>query len=188
MGISRREAMRRLMAGIAAGVVVPAIAGAHPVKLYARLIDDDAAVSSAEVALKAADWRPIFLSGKQDELLAAVAETMVPGSGGAQVDRFIDLLLSVDSADRQKGLLSSLDAADEESRGQFQRGFSELSAGDREKVLTSLSQSHKEAFENLKEWIAGAYYSSEVGMKELGWDGNFAFEKYPTCEHIEGHT
>jgi hypothetical protein len=25
-------------------------------------------------------------------------------------------------------------------------------------------------------------------MKELGWDGNFAFEKYPTCEHIEGHT
>jgi hypothetical protein len=55
-------------------------------------------------------------------------------------------------------------------------------------VLTSLSQSHKEAFENLKEWIAGAYYSSEVGMKELGWDGNFAVEKYPTCEHIEGHT
>jgi hypothetical protein len=103
------------------------------------------------------------------------------------VDRFIDLLLSVDSADRQKGLLSSLDAADEESRGQFQRGFSELSAGDREKVLTSLSQSHKEAFENLKEWIAGAYYSSEVGMKELGWDGNFAFEKYPTCEAVEGH-
>ncbi|HEX4380136.1 MAG TPA: hypothetical protein VH022_08895, partial [Candidatus Acidoferrum sp.] len=117
MGISRREAMQKLVAGIAAGVVAPTIAGAHPVELYARLIDNDAAASSAEVALGAADWRPIFLSGKQDELLAAVAETMVPGSGGAQVDRFIDLLLSVDSADRQKGLLSSLDAADEESRG-----------------------------------------------------------------------
>jgi len=41
----------------------------------------------------------------------------------------------------------------------------------------------------LKEWIVGAYYSSEQGMKELGWDGNFAFEKYPTCEHgVDGRT
>ena len=188
-GISRREAMEKLMAAIAAGAVAPAIAGAHPVELYRRLMDDGAGLGHGEAALGAADWHPIFLSVQQDEVLVAVSETMVPGSSGAQVNRFIDLLLSVDSADRQRAFLSSLAAADDASRTQFQNGFTELNAGDREKALTALSKDHKEAFGNLKEWIVGAYYSSEQGMKELGWDGNFAFEKYPTCEHgVDGRT
>jgi hypothetical protein len=186
--ISRREAMQKLVAGIAAGAVLPAIASARPVALYRRLTEDGAAVSSGEAGLGAADWRPIFLNAKQDELLVAVAETMVPGSNGAQVNQFIDLLLSVDSAESQKGFLAALGAVDKVSSGQFQKAFTELNGGEREKALTSLSQDHKEAFENLKEWIVGAYYSSEQGMKELGWDGNFAFEKYPTCEAVEGHS
>ena len=186
-GISRREAMRRLMAGVAAGAVVPAIAAARPVEIFRRLIGDDAAAEKAEGALGAPGWQPIFLDAKQDELLVAVAETMVPGSNGAQVNQFIDLLLSVDSAESQKGFLAALGAVDKVSSGQFQKAFTELNGGERDKALTSLSQDHKEAFANLKEWIVGAYYSSEQGMKELGWDGNFAFEKYPTCEAVEGH-
>jgi len=188
MGISRREAMQKLMAGIAAGAVAPAIAGAHPIELYRRLTADGAGVGGGEEGLGAADWKPIFLNAKQEELLAAVSETMIPGSGGAQVDRFIDLLLSVDSADRQKAFLSSLAAADETAHGKFQRGFAELNAGERDTALASLSETHREAFENLKEWIVGAYYSSEQGMRELGWDGIFAFEKYPTCESVEGRS
>ncbi len=185
-GISRREAMQRLMAGIAAGAVLPAIAGAHPVKLYRRLTADGASLSEGEEGLGAADWKPIFLNAKQDELLVAVSETMVPGSNGAQVNRFIDLLLSVDSADRQKEFSISLVMVEAVSRSQFQKSFAKLNDGEREKAITSLSESHKEAFENLKEWIVGAYYSSEQGMKELGWDGNFAFDKYPTCETVGG--
>jgi len=163
MGISRREVVKRLMAAVAAGVVVPSIVGA-------------------------ADWKPIFLNAKQDELLVGVAETVVPGSGAAKVNRFVDLLLSVDSQERQKAFVSSLAAVDEVSRSQFQKPFAELSGGECEKAIASLSESHKEAFGNLKEWIVEAYYSSEVGMKELGWDGNFAFDKYPTCEAVEGHS
>jgi hypothetical protein len=188
MGISRREAMQKLMAAIAAGAVAPAVAGAHPVELYRRLTDGGTGLGRGEAALGAADWHPIFLNAKQDELLAAISETMVPGSNAAQVNQFIDLLLSVDSAENQKAFLASLAAADEESRGSFQHGFAELSASDREKALASLSKDHKEAFGNLKEWIVGAYYSSEAGMKELGWDGNFAFDKYPTCEAVGGNS
>jgi Gluconate 2-dehydrogenase subunit 3 len=186
-GISRREAMQRLAAAIAAGVVAPAVA-ARPVELYRRLTENGAAISGGEAALGAADWHPVFLNTKQDKLLAAVAETMVPGSGIAQVNRFIDLLLSVDSAESQKGFLLALAAADKIAADQFQHGFAELSASDRDAALTSVLQDHKEAFGNLKEWIVGAYYSSEQGMKELGWDGNFAFEKYPTCEAVGGHS
>jgi len=42
-------------------------------------------------------------------------------------------------------------------------------------------------FENLKGWISGAYYSSEAGMRELGWTEDRVFEKFPGCEHPEGH-
>jgi hypothetical protein len=188
-GIGRREAMRKLMAAVAAGGVAPAIAAAHPIALYRRLTEDgEAGISNGEKALGAAQWKPIFLSAQQDELLVAVAETMVPGSNGAQVDRFIDLLLSVDAGENRKAFLASLAAADDLARSEFQRGFAELNAGEREKAITSLSQGHKAAFGNLKEWIVGAYYSSEQGMRELGWDGNFAFEKYPECEAVGGHS
>jgi hypothetical protein len=183
--ISRREAMQKLIAGIAAGAVAPAIAGARPVALYRRLLEDGGAgIADDEGALGGAEWKPIFLDVKQDELLKAVSETMVPGSGGAQVNRFIDLLLSVDSAEEQKGFVAALAAVDDAARAQFQHAFTELNSGDRDKALSSLSQDHKEAFGDLKEWIVGAYYSSEQGMKELGWDGNFAFDKYPTCEAV----
>jgi len=54
-------------------------------------------------------------------------------------------------------------------------------------VVTDFSgqDAHRSGFENLKEWIVGAYYSSEQGMRELGWNGNYAFENYPGCEHGE---
>jgi len=36
---------------------------------------------------------------------------------------------------------------------------------------------------NLKGWISGAYYTSEQGLKELGWTGNMAFDSFPGCTH-----
>src|ERR1700684_3394246 len=91
-GISPREAMQKLMAGIAAGAVVPAIAAARPVELYRRLTEDGAGISGGEAALGGADWHPIFLNAKQDELLVAVSETMLPGSNGRPVGQCFDLL------------------------------------------------------------------------------------------------
>ena len=32
-------------------------------------------------------------------------------------------------------------------------------------------------------FISGAYYSSEPGMRELGWTGNVMHEKFAGCEH-----
>ena len=42
-------------------------------------------------------------------------------------------------------------------------------------------------FQHLKDWIAGAYYSSEAGMRELGWDGNVVHGQLPGCTHPGGH-
>jgi hypothetical protein len=38
----------------------------------------------------------------------------------------------------------------------------------------------------LKRSIMTAYYDSQIGEKELGWDGAFAHGVYQGCEHPEG--
>jgi hypothetical protein len=35
--------------------------------------------------------------------------------------------------------------------------------------------------------VSGAYYSSEIGMQELGWTGQMFFDKLPGCDHPDGH-
>ena len=39
--------------------------------------------------------------------------------------------------------------------------------------------SMREHFENIKRWVGDAYYSSEAGMKELGWIGRSLLSKFP---------
>ena len=41
-------------------------------------------------------------------------------------------------------------------------------------------------FEALKRSIMTAYYGSQIGERELGWDGAFTHGVYQGCEHPEG--
>jgi Gluconate 2-dehydrogenase subunit 3 len=181
--LSRREIVQKLLGGIAAGAALPLVASSHPIF---RHLADSVLLDRAEEVRDAPDWQPLFLNAGQDKTLVAVSEVMVPGSATARVDRFIDLLLSVDTAVHQRGFAASLAAIEDEANKQFTRGFAALTPSEQEELLTGFStqEAHREHFGNLKEWIAGAYYSSEQGMRELGWDGNYAFDSYPSCEHV----
>jgi hypothetical protein len=41
--------------------------------------------------------------------------------------------------------------------------------------------------QHLKTWIGGAHYSSEPGMKELGFTGGMFYAAFPACTHKDGH-
>jgi hypothetical protein len=119
------------------------------------------------------------------------------------VNRFIDLLLSVDTAEQKKKFADSLAAFETESQKRFGKSFPSLEASQLKMLLTdaavlaaqanSASDAAQENsslhghFENLKGWVSGAYYSSEAGMRELGWTGDYVFERFPGCNHSEGH-
>jgi hypothetical protein len=45
----------------------------------------------------------------------------------------------------------------------------------------------RDHFENIKGWVSGAFYSSEFGMKELGWTGQVAWDGLPGCTNPDGH-
>ena len=45
----------------------------------------------------------------------------------------------------------------------------------------------RDHFDHLKGWIVGAHYSSEQGMRELGWTGQSFFTSFPDCPHPGKH-
>lgn len=199
-GLTRREMVQRLLAGAGAGAAWPLVAASHPI--YEHLTSG--AIFEEAEKLGAADWKPVFLSAQQNESLDALSENIVPGSRKAQVNRFIDLLLSVDTLEHKKDFADSLAAFEAESQKRFGKRFPSLEAGQQNMLLTEASTRPakenspsgdgkgnpglREHFENLKGWISGAYYSSEVGMRELGWTEDRVFERFPGCEHPEGHS
>lgn len=195
--LSRREILRS-MAG--AGAALPFVAAAHP--FLAHLTN--ARLEVAEAFLHAENWAPHFLSPAENTLLISMSEAIVPGSRNAKVNRFIDLLLSVDTTENQKEFAQALSAMDAAATKQFAKPFSDLSATEQASLLTTAAtgksaQSQDETaarpaeptlrnhFENLKGWVGGAYYSSEAGMKELGWTPDRVFAHFPQCEHPDDH-
>ncbi len=150
--LTRREVVRRLLAGMGAGAAWPLVAASHPIH---EILKNDALLEEAE-KLGAGDWKPVFLNSQQNESLIAIAEAIVPGSTKAQVNRFLDLLLSVDTDTHKKEFVAALAAFEAESQKRFGKG-------------------------------CGAYYSSEMGMRELGWTEDRVFASFPGCEHPEGH-
>jgi hypothetical protein len=183
--LSRREVARRLLGVTAAW----SLGGLHPA--WGQLLTEPL-LAHADTDLASANWTPLFLQPDQNEALQSFSEATVPGSTNALVGRFIDLLLSVDTPAHQEKFLTSLSAIRAEANQQFGIAFQKLSASQLNSLLTVVSAAPedsaiRESFEDLKGWVVISYYSSEMGMKELGWTPNRFFPGFPGCTHPEEH-
>jgi hypothetical protein len=168
----RREVLQRLAATFGAGFVLPVLAEGHPMRGH---LADHALVAAAD----AAGGLPTFLTAEQLSQLTAIAETIVPGSTKAAVAPFVDRLLAVDTPEHQQRFVAALDAL---TSG---KDWSALTEPQRVEWLTAADPRH---FQELKGWVVGGYYSSEIGMRELGWTGNMFYGDFPGCTHSNGHT
>jgi hypothetical protein len=185
--LGRRELLQALLG---AAVALPALAADHPLRRHA---ENGAALDQAEKKTRAADWKPEFLDKHQFATLQSLAERIVPGSTRAKVSEFVDQLLVVDSPENQRKFLGALGAFDGQGLARANRPWVQLTESDQTAILTEASTLEtgtglRDQFDLLKGWIAGAYYSSEIGMKELGWTGMSLFQSYPGCEHPGGHS
>jgi len=201
--MKRRQVLRATIVGVA-GVVTSSflpyeVAGYLPsAKLFPP--DQDAAKD-----LSRSDWNPIFLDEHQNQTLIVLSdliipETDTPGGKQALVNRFIDLLLSAETPETQRSFLDSLAYLDGLSIQQHRNGFVHLPKERQIELLNLIAYPHvlgtwgekaKEFegfahFSQLKSWISRAYYSSEIGMRELGWDGSFVHGDLPGCAHSPG--
>ena len=209
-GLTRREVLQRALATLGAVLAAP-LSQAHP--MY-RHLADPTHLEAADEKVGTADWKPEFLNSMQNEALIAIAERMMPGSAKAQVNRVIDLLLTVETAENRQKFTAALGALDAESTKRFSRPIPHLSAAQLDELLSTCSalvpmhppenddspaslkvektaSNHPanlgDHFENLKGWIVATYYSSEQGMRELDWSDEFYFESPAECSHSEGH-
>jgi hypothetical protein len=189
-GVPRRVALQTLLGSVGAGLALPSAASAqHPIHAH---LASPSAIEDAQQRASVAGPTPEFLDPHQSKTLEALAEAIVPGSTAAKVAAFLDALLAVDSAANQRAFLSALGAFDMAAIEQHSKAWVAITAAEQDAMLrdastadvTSATRAH---FENLKSWIAGAYYSSEPGMRELGWTGNVFHPELPRCTHPGGH-
>jgi len=208
-GLGRRQVLQGLLAGV--GAAIPGATRAHPLGAPGA---SPAAVQAAAATAKAPDWKPQFLDAHQLATLQALCERIVPGSLAARSDRFIDALLAVDTRENRQRFLSALGAMEADARVRFGKPFKSLTEAQQNEVLSAASAGKpgredwvwtpgtivkqpepappkttpRDHFDNLKQWISGAYYSSEAGMKELGSTGQMFFASFPDCDHDGGHS
>jgi hypothetical protein len=159
----------------------------------------------ASKELEKPDWKPVFLDDHQNETLIALSDfiipaTETPGAKQALVNRFLDLLMSVEIAETQRAFVAALAYIDGACRERYGSAFVYVSREQQIDFLNLIAYSHshitwgeeREAFpgnnhfEKLKTWIVGAFYSSPVGLKEIGWDGSFPHGEFAGCEHNPG--
>jgi gluconate 2-dehydrogenase subunit 3-like protein len=189
-GMPRRVALQALLGGIGAGFALPSTADAqHP--MHQHLSNPVAIEQAQQRAVVTAST--VFLDDHQSKTLEAVAEAIVPGSTGARVGPFLDQLLAVESAANQGAFLGALGAFDMAAINRHGKAWIGITPSEQDALLreastgdaaTSAMRGH---FQNVKDWIVGAYYSSETGMRELGWTGNTFHQQLPGCTHPGGH-
>jgi hypothetical protein len=204
--------VQQLLAGMGGSAALASVSHAEKPPGQQQAQESTPSSAGTETAPTAGS-SPQFLDAHQSETLSILAERIVPGSGAAQVNRLIDLLLTVDAETNQRQFVQSLSAFDAEAIRRQRQPFVALTEAQQNEILTAasegaLGQRPKEwyesdsddsksteaesmtlrnHFENVKEWVVRCYYNSEAGMKDLGWTGRVMWDSFPGCQHTEGH-
>ena len=204
----RRQVLQVLAGSVGAGLAAPALATGE-----ASHAHGSAGSAAAQTPGAATAPLPTLLDENELALLKSLAETIVPGSSEAGVAAFVDQLLAVDTHERQRDFLAALGAIQSEALSRYGKSWMSLDAGQQTELLTAASTGPRsreprywkpgepvlapegprlpptlrDRFELLKDRVASAYYSSEKGMKELGWTGQMVHPEYPGCTHPDGH-
>jgi hypothetical protein len=169
--ITRREALGRVAMLLGGAISAPTLMGAL-----------DAATRSTWTT--AQGWTPRTLSSDQLELVAVMAdhivpETETPGARGAGVHRFADALLSdhYPAAERDQ-FLAGLGDVDARARSRYGKAFVECAADQRVAMLTEMDEAAYPNdrgtarspdtwfFRRLKELTLVGYYSSQIGATQ----------------------
>jgi hypothetical protein len=201
---SRRRVLQVLAGGVGGTLAVPAGAADR---------GHGHASPAPTPAPATANPAPAFLDAHQLETVGSLAEAIVPGSAAAGVAPFVDQVLAADTPERQREFLAALGAIQAESAARFGQPWLGLAPAQKTDLLTVASTGRpsreprcwtpgepvlapppapapptlRDRFDLLKDRIATAYYSSEAGMRELGWTGEMIHAEAPGCPHPGGH-
>lgn len=213
-GVGRRQALRALLTGAGGGLALPALAKGHPLNEHAHHPER---VAEAQEKASDPSGAPEFLEGYAFSMTETLGERIVPGAAAAGCALFIDRLLAVGTQDDRQRFVTALGAVDAACRERFGVPWPELTESQQNELLGAASTARpgreasawtpgtpvgehlarvadeepsvtlRDHFDYLKGWVTGAYYTSEPGLRELGYEGPVFAEEFPGCPHPDGH-
>ena len=157
-------------------------------------------VNAHKAASSSGEYTPKFFSEHQYKTLQALCDAIIPPdqkSGGAVeagAPEFIDLLSSENKALQLQlgGGIMWLDATCAERHGQT---YLQCAPGQRTEMLDLIAFRKNgendprlspgiEFFSTLRKYTADGFFTSEIGIKYLGYIGNTYLKEFPGCPAI----
>jgi hypothetical protein len=117
-----------------------------------------------------------------------------PGAREAKVNEYIDMIVSQAPSSLKKLYRDGLEWLDKTSHSRHGKIFVELSKEQQFEILTEMSQIKNPPtnnqlparfFKAIKEATIEGFYTSKIGLDELGYKGNGVLDEFPGCTHPE---
>ena len=191
--VSRRKAIKGVALGV--GTVAhfpilnrPATAQGHHHSAPLSLVSDSSAVKG-----------PAFFNPLQYATVTELASLIIPtdetpGAREAKVNEYIDLIVSEGSPNLKRLYRDGLEWLDKTCHSRHGKSFVELSNEHQIEILTEMSQIKNPSannqlparfFKAIKEATIDGFYTSKIGLDELGYKGNGVLDEFPGCTHPE---
>jgi hypothetical protein len=169
--LSRRDALRQLGIGVTASVSLEAAQHAHE------------AVAQEKVK---GEYAPKYFTAREYQTLRRLAELIMPGSLDAGASEFIDYLSSQnkDMGDIYTGGIFWLDT---EMKSRYGAAFLDAKPADRTALLDLIAYRRNTTpelapgihfFAWMRNMVVDAFYTSPVGVKDLGYMGNAVLSEF----------
>ena len=191
--ISRRDVLKSLAIGATASSVlrvIPAQAAEHAHKMITA---EKAATNT---------YAPKFFAAHDYKTLQTLCETIIPADadcGGAiegGAPEFIDLLTS-ENIDYQRILGGGLLWLDATCSDRYNAAFTDCSPAQQKEILDQIAYVNNavsdpslnqaiEFFSFLRNMTADGFFTSEIGIKYLGYIGSTFLKEFPGCPPVPG--
>jgi gluconate 2-dehydrogenase subunit 3-like protein len=190
--ISRREVLKSLSVGAFAGSVlrvIPAEAAEHA---HRMVLEEKKRASGS--------YTPKFFSAQQYKTLQALCQAIIPADGetGGAIEagapEFIDLLTR-ENPEYQLALGGGLMWLDSTCTDRYGKVYLECAPGQQKEILDLIAYRKNmisdptvsqgvEFFSVLRNLTADGFFTSEIGIKYLGYIGNTFLKEFPGCPPV----
>ena len=189
--VDRRTAIKGVAVGMGAVSSLPILNNLASAQAHQH----HAAPKVAETVAKA----PGFFNKQQYATITELASLIIPtdetpGAREAKVNEYIDLIVGESPFDLQKVFLDGLAWLDKASKDRHKKNFVNLSNSQQVGLLTEISKIKNPApneatqakfFKAIKDMTIDGFYTSKIGIEELGYVGNTVLDEFPGCTHPE---
>ena len=193
MSISRRDVLKSLTMGAAATSVLRVI----PAKAaeYAHHM-----VAAEKAATKV--YAPKFFPAHEYKTLQTLCQTIIPADGGsggaieAGAPEFIDLLTS-ENTEYQRQLSGGILWLDSTCSDRYGKAFLDCTPQQQKEILDQIAYRNNaltdpsisqgiEFFSFLRNITTDGFFTSEIGIKYLGYIGSAFLKDFPGCPPVSG--